>query len=278
MSHHLHFASSSRLLDRRTHARLLAGLLFGLTTAGSAISSASAATSGARPTDTALWNSAVQIARASRWFFPGRAVIEETATRDKTTARTRVTARLENENGGEPAVAVTEVRLGDQDLTSDRAEDIAATLTPLLETLYRPDHPLALHSAEDARPVGEKDIDGFRCRGFATRSELDGVAVEMTTWIDVSRGFARRIDFHAVNLPIRKDGAVLRALVGTAEYTLDAENRWLLVRHREHSDLRAPVVLSNVEIRADRTITCDGHWEYRGPRRDESATASITTP
>ncbi|MFT3831150.1 MAG: hypothetical protein QM691_15740 [Opitutaceae bacterium] len=276
MSHQLHFASSSRLLDRRTHARLLAGLLFGLTTAGSTISSA--ATGGTRPSDSALWNSAAQIARASRWIFPGRAVIEETATRDKTTARTRVTARLENEAGGEPAVAVTEVRFGDQDLTRDHAEDVAATLTPLLETLYRPEHPLALQSAAEARAVGEKYIDGFRCRGFATHNELDGVAVEMTTWIDVARGFARRIDFHAMNLPLQKDGAVLRALVGTAEYTLDAENRWLLVRHREHSDLRAPVVRANVEIRADRTITCDDHWEYRGPRRDDVASATITTP
>jgi hypothetical protein len=275
MSHHLHFASSSCRLDRRTHARLLAGLILGLTTATSALSSA-AATSGVRPSDSALWNSAVQIARASRWFFPGRAVIEETATRDKTTARTRVTARLETEFDGEPAVSVTEVRIGDRDLTQDRADDVASTLTPLLETLYHPEHPLARHSADEIRPVGEKVIDGFRCRGFATRSEVDGVTIAMTTWIDTSRGFARQIEFHAVDLPVRKDGAVLRALGGTAEYTLDAENRWLLVRQQEHSDVKAPIVLSSVEVRADRTITCDGHWEYRGPRRDEDAPPGVT--
>ena len=274
MSHHLHFASSTRRIDRRTHARLLAGLILGLTTAGPALPSAGAAPGGHRPSDSMLWNSAAQIARASRWFFPGRAVIEETATRDKTTAHTRVTARLETERGGEPVVSVTEVRLGDRDLTDDRAEFVASTLTPLVEELYHPDHPLAVHSAEEARPVGEKDIDGFRCRGFTTRSEVDGVPLVVTTWIDLARGFARRIEFRAVNLPVRKDGAVLRTLVGTAEYTLDSENRWLLVRHRERTDVRTPVVLSHVEIKADRTITCADHWEYRGPRRDEPAAPS----
>lgn len=264
----LSFATSSPQPNRRRHARLLAGVLLG----AAALSPASATAAG-RPADSALWTSAVQIARASRWIFPGRAVIEETARLDRNTTRSRVTARLDQSTGAEPSVVVTEVRVDDLDRTRDKADAFATTLGPLVDALYRPDHPLASHEASDTQPVGEAVIDGVRCRGFVTCSRMDGVAIAMTTWIDTARGFARRIEYRALNLPLERDGAFIREFAGTSEYTLDADNRWLLVRQSAHSKLKAPVAVHAVEVRSDRTITCADHWEYHGPRRTDAPPA-----
>ncbi len=265
----LPFATSSHQPDRRLHARLLAGVLLGV-----AAFSPGAVTAAGPPADSALWASAAQIARASRWFFPGRAVIEETARLDRSTTRSRVTARLEHRTGAEPAVAVTEVRVDNRDLTRDKADAVATTLGPLVDALYRPDHPLVSHNATDTQPAGEAVIDGARCRGFVTCSRMDGVAITMTTWIDTTRGFARRIEYRALNLPFERDGTFVREFTGTSEYTLDAANRWLLVRQSAHSKLKAPASVRAVEVRSDRTITCADHWEYHGPRRTDAPPAS----
>lgn len=265
MNRSLPFATSSRQPNRSLHSRLLAGVLLG----AAALSPVSAAAAD-RLSDSALWSRAAQIARASRWFFPGRAVIEETARHDRNITRSRVTARIENRADAEPAVAVTEVRVDDRDHTQDRAEVVATALDPLVDALSRADHPLASHTLSDTRSAGETIIGGAHCRGFITASQIDGVPIAMTTWIDTARGYARRIEYHAMNLPLEKDGALIRELAGTSEYTLDADNRWLLVRRSAHSKLKGPVVVPRIEIRSERTITCAEHWEYRGPRRADA--------
>ncbi len=271
MNRTLPFATSSRPLDRRRHSRLLAGVLLGLGLLSAATAAPSPVTA---LSDSELWARAVGIARASRWFLPGQTVIEETTVQDKTTARSRVTARFASRADREPEVSVTEIRIDGRDVTGDQAAEVATALEVLVEKLFHPEHPLALLSAADTRPVGEKLIDGARCRGFETSTPVNGLTIVSTTWIDVARGFARRIDYHAAGLPLRQDGAVLRELDGSTEYTLDAANRWLLVRHHERSDAKARALLSSIEIRSDRTLTCEGYWEYHGARREQPAPAT----
>ena len=271
MSRTLPFATSSLRHDRRRHSRLLAGLLLGVGLVATAAAGPAPATV---LSDSALWARAAAIARASRWFLPGRAVIEETTRQDKTTVRSRVAAQLASRADHEPEVSVSEIRLDGRDVTHDQAAEVASALESLVEKLFHPDHPLALLSADDARMVGERLIDGAPCRGFETTTTVNEIPIVFTTWIDVARGFARRIDYHATGLPLRRDGAVIRELGGASEYTLDAANRWLLVRHRESSEAKAGAQFSDVEIRSVRTLTCAAHWEYRGARREVSSDAA----
>lgn len=236
-------------------------------------------------TDAALWENAARLAQASRWFFPGRAVIDSRDTQGKTVTHSRITTSLKADPRGEPSLQVGEVHVDDQDRTRDLAEEVASELSPMVESLYRSDHPLHFCTPSDTAYVGEMMIEGARCRGFRTRTVLDGVTIESTTWIDADRAFARRTDTRGLNLPLNKDGATLREMTSRTDYAFDSQGRWLLVRHTEHTDLTAQALFSTVALQSDKTITCGEHWEYRGPRRTRAAappqpvgTHSLTAP
>lgn len=263
----LRFASSSCRRSRRTHAALLAGLLFGLGAPGALAGVPGTPAVRALAGDSGLWATAARIALASRWMLPGRATIDEHSSQDAATTHTAITARLEDAGARAPRLTIEAVRINDEDKTQATAQEMTHGLSELVESLYSPDHPLGRHTPKEIRLAGETLIDGARCRGFATRTTTDGLNLESTTWIDVALGYARRIDYRAINLPLRKDSATIRALSGSTDYALDAGGRWILVRHSEHSDLKASSFLGSIELRSDKTIRCEHHWEYTGPRR-----------
>lgn len=213
-----------------------------------------------------LWGRAAAIAAASRWMVPGRAVIEETTTENKKTTHSRVTAELRQNRNNEPAIHVREVSIDGEDRTREKSDEIATGLQPMVDSLFEQDHPLAQRGAHPTL-AGESMIAGAPCRGFTTSTESDGIALELVTWIDIEKGFARRIDFHALGLPLEKDGATIRSLSGHTDYTIDSEGRWVVVAHQTRSTVEASFFLAKVNFSSDQKIRCDQHWEYRGAKR-----------
>ena len=224
--------------------------------------------------DTALWTAAARIAQSSRWFLPGRATVHERASQDANVIESSITARLQNGGAREQRLAIDSVQVDGEDKTKTQKEEMAASLGELVESLYTPDHPLARHTAREILRTGETVIDGAHCVGFITQTTVDDLSLESTIWIDVARGYARRIDYRAINLPLRKDRALLRALSGRSDYALDSAGHWILVRHNEHTDLQASSLLGSIELRSDKTIADANHWEYKGPRRSKAPPAA----
>ncbi len=120
--------------------------------------------------------------------------------------------------------------------------------------------PLQSGDPRQIRRVSQASLDDERCTVYATNRQAGGLEFEFTVWIDVRRGYAKRIDYHARGFPCGEPGITTAAAVGSRRYRVDGAARWLLVEERERLTFWSASVDLPPRGHAERTIVYSEHW------------------
>lgn len=216
-----------------------------------------------------LWERAAEHARASRWFFP-RAITVSTRVEDnkgKLVKTTLLETTLLPGPLAEPSWTLSRYLEDDQDRTERERKAIEVELAKGIDALFDDANPLLSRPAAGVQRLEDAEIDGAACSGFRAATEADGLKLALTIWIDRARGYARRIDARAQNVPLNKDGMTIETFESTTDYVLDAQGRWLAVRETAQTRFRATMLLFRFRGGSFTTTIYASPWEYRGKRR-----------